>query len=203
MAELVVTAPSAFGQARTAFVAPNDQPWSQPFRFWLDEARTQPLTLTGAGGWLQWPGGSARVVLDAPVSGNVATLALAQADIAALRLGTWWGELQFETGGDTVGSLRFDLKIAAGSGTGLGATKAMCATQDVIICDTGPIDVVLLPVGPGAAQYITLSQQAQAYIQQHTGDQVATVEAALCALARRFAILNGTDPDQATIFSTT
>ena len=196
--------PCAFGQARTAFVAPNDQPWSQPFRIWLDEARTQPLSLTAAGGWLQWPGGSAKV--DAGLS-RYPEMSLPSAwrnlIIAALRVGTWWGELQFETGGDTVGSLRFDLKIAAGSGTGLGATKSMCATLDVVVCDTGPVDVVLLPVGPGAAQYITLSKQAQAYIQQHTGDQVANVEAALCALARRFAILNGTDPDQTTIFSTT
>ena len=195
--------PSNFGRAVRPLVAPNDQPWSQPFRFWLDEARTQPLPITAAGGWLQWPGGSSKVELQAPVSGNVVSLGLGQGDIEALRLGTWWGELQFEIDGDTVGQLRFYLQVFAGAGTGLGAAKSMTATQDVIVTGLAPIDVISLQAGPGAGRYITLSQPAQAYLEQHLGDQVADVEAALCALARRFAILNGTDPDQATIFSTT
>ncbi len=164
--------------ARPAFTAPNDQPWSQPFRFWLDQARTQPLMLTGAGGWLQFPGGSSKVALEASDGGNVATLSMAQGDLAALRLGTWWGELQYAYGGYNVGSLRFDLLVAIGLGTGLGASAGSGAPTDCIVLDAAPLDIITVFAGSAAAPFLSLSPALQARL------GVSNVDDALAAIAQ-------------------
>ena len=137
----------AFGQARTTFVAPNDQPWSQPFRLWRDAAKTQPYAVLAVGGKLQWPGGTSQVDLAPTLTANVITPALTAETLASMRSGTWWGELQFLLDGTTAGQLRFDLKVQPGYGSGLGATQSLGMTCDVVVID-GAADVFMLDAGP-------------------------------------------------------
>ena len=137
----------AFGQARTVFVAPSDQPWSQPFRLWRDAAKTQPYAISAVGGKLQWPGGTSQVDLAPTLTANVITPALTAETLASMRSGTWWGEVQFLLDGTTAGQLRFDLKVQPGYGSGLGAAQSLGMTCDLIVID-GAVDVFMLDAGP-------------------------------------------------------
>ncbi len=133
--------------ARPAFVAPNDQPWAQTISIWRDAARTLPAVLTGAGGWLQWPGGSTKIALEASCAGGVLALDLPLDVLSTLRTGTWWGEAQFEVDGLSVGSARFDLQVSAGFGTGLGAPQSLGQSAALSLCGDG-MDIILLDQGP-------------------------------------------------------
>ena len=134
--------------------------------------------LTDAGGWLQFPGGSSKVTLEASAGGNVATLSMAQGDLAALRLGTWWGELQYAYGGYNVGSLRFDFLVANGLGTGLGASAGSGSPLDCVVLDAAPLDIITVFAGSAAAPFLSLSPALQAQL------GVSNVDDALLTLLR-------------------
>ena len=111
------------GTIPVTITIPNDQPWSEDIRYWLNTAKTSPATITDAIGWLKSKTNpnaapfalsvmSSRLV----ISGGIVGIRVTAAGMATIPPGSYTLEIKATDSSTAVRQLRGDVKVVAGLG---------------------------------------------------------------------------------------